>query len=535
MVRKTKPPRMQTGLSQMNSCLSVWRETYARFGGQEAFPHVRRVVDAAIAHKMVDPAKIGNTDADPKQLDFKLVNVIAAHIFRKRKSNRKDFPSEYFEKSPHVVRGFDIFDSLRENDLGVQDCKRYQELLRDPSLGLLARMVDLTQYMGAAGPQSEVELAYLDPAVFYMYESDRGKTEYELVACAAKNIYSPLADLFGYRDLAGALYQLYYYHIDRPTYNEVEQAIFLLEHQLEMTRLVADAVIAQLRVKLKKEGYDFKIRVRSKKHSGKVMEKADRYSREQRRKIQDVVSDLNDHVAFIVILNSKNGKTISQSDIEEFRKIAHMITDITRGIWPLRSKDNEKMFTDMITLPKPNGYQAFHVDMNLEGHEAVNLEAQIKTPAMDEYAERGGAAHYLYKAGGNLLRSFRGTYSCVVRELTHRATQILSVDDTASQRRLTVFVKGEQEPRIRIIHEDAIVAEALIVADIDLMQGPRLNPPISLLAPIKQLKEITLELTQKRLQIPESIYDRLIEKSVYDHTREKLSEYRSQSKKRSKP
>lgn len=52
---------------------------------------------------------------------------------------------------------------------------------------------------------------------------------------------------------------------------------------------------------------------------------------------------------------------------------------------------------DYIRSPKPNGYRALHTTLELAASGYL-VEVQLRGKSMHDAAERGGAAHYLYKA-----------------------------------------------------------------------------------------------------------------------------------------
>ena len=86
------------------------------------------------------------------------------------------------------------------------------------------------------------------------------------------------------------------------------------------------------------------------------------------------------------------------SDLFAFRIITHSEPHCYQALGVAHSLYRPKpdSFKDYIALPKPNGYQSLHTV--LTSPDGVRLEVQIRTEEMDLVAEKGAAAHWLYKA-----------------------------------------------------------------------------------------------------------------------------------------
>lgn len=84
-------------------------------------------------------------------------------------------------------------------------------------------------------------------------------------------------------------------------------------------------------------------------------------------------------------------------DIYAFRVVVDNIDTCYRVIGAAHNlyKPIETRFKDYIAIPKSNGYQSLHT--SLKGPHGVPVEIQVRTEEMDIMADRGVAAHWLYK------------------------------------------------------------------------------------------------------------------------------------------
>lgn len=88
-------------------------------------------------------------------------------------------------------------------------------------------------------------------------------------------------------------------------------------------------------------------------------------------------------------------------DIYAFRIVVNSVDDCYRSLGAMHGlyKPIETRFKDYIAIPRTNGYQSLHT--SLMGPHGIPVEVQIRTEAMDQMADKGVAAHWLYKGSSD--------------------------------------------------------------------------------------------------------------------------------------
>ncbi len=200
--------------------------------------------------------------------------------------------------------------------------------------------------------------------------------EYKQVKIASETlyIYAPLAHRLGLYNIKTQLEDLGLKYTEPSMYNDIVSKIKeTKEEQDEYIKLVSNV----LKKTLNEEGVDYIIKGRPKSI----------YSIRRKMLAQNVTFDeVYDKFALRIIYKSNPHD-------EKFLawKIYSIVTDHYR---PSPSR-----LRDWISSPKSTGYEALHV--TVMGPKGRWVEIQIRSERMDEIAEKGYAAHYKYKLGGN--------------------------------------------------------------------------------------------------------------------------------------
>ena len=192
------------------------------------------------------------------------------------------------------------------------------------------------------------------------------------IASETLYIYAPIAHRIGLFDVKSELEDLGLKYTEPEIFKE-------LKNKIEETKVDQDKYIKnfsrRISEKLRPEKLKFKINGRPKSiHS-------------IRNKI------INKNISFEEIYDKFAVRIIYKSDRESEKFIAWKIYSIITDHYtpnPLRLRD-------WITSPRSNGYEALHITVVGPGSKWV--EVQIRSERMHEIAEKGYAAHYMYKGG----------------------------------------------------------------------------------------------------------------------------------------
>lgn len=179
------------------------------------------------------------------------------------------------------------------------------------------------------------------------------------------DIYAPLANRLGIGQLKWELEDLAFRYQEPVTYKTI--AGYLAQRRADREHHI-QGLITSLKEKLLEVNIKAEVTGRA-KHIYSIFLKAER---------KDVsYQEIYDHMALRILVN----------DIEE----CYSALSLVHSLWPPIMEE----FDDYIAHPKPNGYRSIHTAVI--GDEGKHFEIQIRTRAMHEEAERGVAAHWLYK------------------------------------------------------------------------------------------------------------------------------------------
>jgi len=214
-------------------------------------------------------------------------------------------------------------------------------------------------------------------------------------------IYAPIADRLGMNTLKIELEELGFANLFPNRYRVISQR---MRSMAKNRREIVDSVSQALKKRLNEAGIPCRVEGREKT-------------------IFSVYSKMRDKLlSFDEVY-----------DLYAFRIVTHSESHCYQALGVVHSlyKPRPDTFKDYIALPKANGYQSLHTVLTSPYN--VPLEIQIRTEEMDMVADKGAAAHWLYKAappdGSTAVRAREWLLKLV--ETQSRAKESLEFIDTA--------------------------------------------------------------------------------------------------------
>jgi GTP diphosphokinase / guanosine-3',5'-bis(diphosphate) 3'-diphosphatase len=280
-----------------------------------------------------------------------------------------------------------LHDTVEDTDVTLEDVEKVfgPEISRIvDGLTKISNVIDVSASQQAENFRKILLTLTDDPRVILIKLSDRlhnmrtldsMKREKQLkIASETVYVYAPLSHRMGLYTIKTEMEDLSMKYLEPEEYREIARK--LSETKRERSRYINE-FIRPIREKLEKGNFDFEIFGRPKSiHSiwNKIRKKGVEFE------------EVYDLFAIRVILNSPPDK-----EKEDCWKVYSFITD--------EYTPSPERLRDWLSNPKANGYEALHT--TVMGPQGKWVEVQIRTKRMNEIAEKGLAAHWKYKEGGN--------------------------------------------------------------------------------------------------------------------------------------
>ncbi|AWO01991.1 RelA/SpoT family protein [Chitinophaga alhagiae] len=272
----------------------------------------------------------------------------------------EDVEREFGSEIAHIVDGLTKISTVIDSNTSTAQAENFKKILLtladDPRV-ILIKLADRMHNMRTLDSMSrEKQLKIASETVF---------------------IYAPLAHRLGLYIIKSEMEDLAMKYTEQDQYREIARR--LKETKRERTRYINE-FIKPIKEVLQEEGFQFEIYGRPKSiHSiwNKIKTKGVQFE------------EVYDLFAIRIILD-----TPLEKEKADCWKVYSIITDFYHPS-PERTRD-------WLSNPKSNGYEALHV--TVMGPNGKWVEVQIRSKRMNDYAEKGVAAHWRYKEGNQSVQ-----------------------------------------------------------------------------------------------------------------------------------
>jgi GTP pyrophosphokinase len=219
---------------------------------------------------------------------------------------------------------------------------------------------------------------------------ERDDGERRRIALETRDLYAPLANRLGIWELKWELEDLAFRELDGEEYRRIAGA--LNAKRADRERYIAD-VRSLLSRELARAGIEAEVTGRP-KHIYSIWRKMQRK-----------------HVPFEQLFDVRAVRIVVATVADCYAALG-----VVHGLWQFLPGE----FDDYIATPKDNDYRSIHTAV--AGPEGLSLEVQIRTTEMQQQAERGVAAHWMYKEGARSSQTYEHKIQAVRALLEHNDT-----------------------------------------------------------------------------------------------------------------
>lgn len=260
----------------------------------------------------------------------------------------EDVKKMFGEEVAHLVEGVTKLSKLELSSNHSKQAENFRKLviaMSDDIRVLLVKLVDRLHNM----------------QTLYHVTSEKSRRR---IAMETMEIYAPLAERIGMRNLQDDLQDLAFQSLYPQAYESIRLRLDTIERE-GLAQI--DRIVRKLRRTLKHTGVNARVHGRLKTP----------YSIWRKMK-------------------KKNISFEQISDVIAFRVIVHSVADCYQALGAIHNEYTVVPGTlkDYVSMPKPNHYQSIHTSVYFD---SKRIEIQIRTDAMHRIAEYGVAAHWEYK------------------------------------------------------------------------------------------------------------------------------------------
>jgi len=289
-----------------------------------------------------------------EEMGLGLTSIVTALLhdsYNNLNLNPKELEKEFGKKVVEILNGFARITSIdsMQSSYQAENFRKLLLSLADDVRVILIKLIERLEYMRNLQNAPEKERIPLASETYFLY--------------------APLAHRLGFYNIKSEMEDLAVKYLEPEQYTYVDCR--LKQTTASRNKLIRD-FSAPLKEKLEKQGFKFTIKSRTKSiHS--IMLKMKKQGVE--------FEEVYDLFAVRIIIDS-----IGENEKSDCWRAYSVVTDLYQP--------NPSRLRDWISIPKSNGYESLHT--TVVGPRGKWVEVQIRSGRMDEIAEKGLAAHFIY-------------------------------------------------------------------------------------------------------------------------------------------